>query len=71
MYDPEARGARLLERARLSHEHQRQILIGRMQSLEFDTVKDVMLFQWPDHRPAPARCQKARLMDFSLHFSFM
>ena len=54
MYDPEARGARLLERARLSHQHQRQILIGTMQSLEFDTVKDVMLFQWPDHRPAPA-----------------
>ena len=33
MYDSEARGARLLERAKLSPEHQRQILIGAGQSL--------------------------------------
>ena len=32
MYDSEARGARLLEQARLSHEHQRQVLIGAMQT---------------------------------------
>ncbi|CAK8985952.1 unnamed protein product [Durusdinium trenchii] len=42
----DARGARLLERARLSREHQRQVLIGAMQTLDFDTVKDVMMFQW-------------------------
>ena len=53
MYDSEARGARLLERAKLSHEHQRQVLIGTMQSLDFDVVKDVLMFQWPDHRPPP------------------
>ena len=32
MYDREARGSRLLERSKLSHEHQRQVLIGTMQS---------------------------------------
>ena len=53
MYDKEIRGARLLERSRLSHEHQRQILIGTMQSLDIDVVKEVMMFQWPDHRPLP------------------
>lgn len=45
MYDKEARGARLLERSKLSHEHQRQVLIGSMQSLDFDTIKDVLMFQ--------------------------
>ncbi|CAK9009457.1 unnamed protein product [Durusdinium trenchii] len=53
MYDAEARGARMLERAKLSQEHQRQILIGTGQSLEFDNIKDVMLFQWPEHKPLP------------------
>ena len=53
MYDSEARGARLLERAKLSPEHQRQILISAGQSLEFDQVKDVLLFQWPDHKGLP------------------
>ena len=53
MYDKEARGARLLERSKLSHEHQRQVLIGSMQSLDFDTIKDVLMFQWPDHRAPP------------------
>ena len=53
MYDSEARGARLLERSKLSHEHQRQVLVGTMQSLDFDVVKDVLMFQWPDHRPPP------------------
>ena len=54
MYDKEARGARLLERSKLSHEHQRQVLIGTMQSLDFETVREVLpLFQWPDHRPPP------------------
>lgn len=32
MYDRGARGSRLLERSKLSHEHQRQVLIGTMQS---------------------------------------
>ena len=53
MYDGEARGARMLERTKLPVEMQRQVLIGTMQSLEFDTVKDALLFQYPDHRAAP------------------
>ena len=53
MYDAESRGARLLERSKLSHELQRQVLIGTQQTLVFDTVKDVLLFQYPDHRPPP------------------
>ncbi|CAK9085360.1 unnamed protein product [Durusdinium trenchii] len=44
MYDAEARGACVLERAKLSNEHQRQMLIGTGQSLEPDTIKDVLLF---------------------------
>ena len=31
MYDQEARGSRLLERSKLSHKHQPQVLIGTMQ----------------------------------------
>ena len=53
MYGSEARGTRLLERSKLSPEHQQQVLIGTGQSLEFDTIKEVLLFQWPEHRPLP------------------
>lgn len=53
VYDAEARGARMLERAKLSNEHQRQILVGAGQSLEFDIIKDVLLFQWPEHKALP------------------
>ena len=53
MYDGEARGARMLERSKLSGEHQRQVLIGAGQSLDFDSIKDVLLFQWPEHKALP------------------
>ncbi|CAE7462327.1 unnamed protein product, partial [Symbiodinium microadriaticum] len=48
MYDSEARGARLLERLRLSVEQQRLLLIGAGQSLHFDSIKEAL--QFPEHR---------------------
>ncbi|CAJ1448531.1 unnamed protein product [Effrenium voratum] len=54
MYDAEARGSRLLDRSKLPLDAQRNVLIGTAQSLDFDKVKDVLLFQYPEHRaPAP------------------
>lgn len=53
MYDSEARGARLLERLRLSPEQQRMILIGAGHSLHFDSIKEAAQLQFPDHRPVP------------------
>ena len=53
MYDSEARGARLLERLRLSPEQQRMILIGAGHSLHFEAVKEAAQLQFPDHRPVP------------------
>jgi len=53
MYDSEARGARLLERLRLSPEQQRMILIGAAHSLHFDAIKEAAQLQFPDHRPTP------------------
>ena len=38
-YDSESRGSRLLDRAKLSHEQQRIILVGTSQSLNFDDIK--------------------------------
>ncbi|CAE7766941.1 unnamed protein product [Symbiodinium sp. CCMP2592] len=52
-YDAESRGSRLLDRAKLSSEQQRMILVGTNQSLSFDDVKNAMLLQYPDHKPAP------------------
>ncbi|CAJ1344302.1 unnamed protein product, partial [Effrenium voratum] len=51
MYDSEARGSRLLDRSRLPSDAQRNVLIGTAQSLDFDKIKDVLLFQYPEHRP--------------------
>ena len=53
MYDSEARGARLLERLRLTSEQQRMILIGTNQALHFDAVKEAAQLQFPEHRPIP------------------
>ena len=53
MYDGEARGSRLLDRSRLPPEVQRHVLIGTGQSLEYEKVKDTLLFQFPEHKPAP------------------
>ena len=53
MYDNEARGARLLDRSKLSQESQRLILVGTNQSMEFSRIVDAMLLQWPEYRGAP------------------
>ena len=53
MYDGEARGARLLERLRLSLDQQRLILVSSAQSLQFEAVKDAACTQFPEHRPPP------------------
>ena len=53
MYDSEARGARLLDRMRVSLEQQRLILIGSGQSLHYDDIKEAAMLQFPDHRPTP------------------
>ena len=52
-YDAESRGSRLLDRAKLSTEQQRMVLVGTSQSLNFDDVKNALVLQYPDHKPAP------------------
>ena len=54
MYDSEARGNRLLDRARLSTDNQRTILIGSRRSLTFDDLRESMNLQFPDHKAAPS-----------------
>ena len=53
MYDSEARGNRLLERARLSHQDQRLILVGARYSLAFEDIAESMAMQFPDFKGAP------------------
>ena len=52
-YDAEARGSRLLDRARLSAEQQRMILVGTNGQLTFDLVASALNMQYPDYKPAP------------------
>jgi len=54
-YDAEARGSRLLDRARLSGEQQRMILVGTRTNgqLDFNAVAAAMIMQYPDYKPAP------------------
>ena len=52
-YDSESRGSRLLDRAKLSLEQQRMILVGTGQSLNFQDIKNALVLQYPDHKPAP------------------
>ena len=54
MYEGEARGSRLLERARLSLSEQRLILVGSRYSLQFEEIAESMAMQYPDFRPPPA-----------------
>ena len=54
MYDEEARGNRLLERARLSPEHQRLALIGSRYSLNFTAILESLCMSFPEHKPPPA-----------------
>ena len=48
MHDQEARGSRLLDRARLSREHQRMILVAAGHQLDFDIIRDAMRMMFPD-----------------------
>jgi hypothetical protein len=52
-YDDESRGSRLLDRARLSVEQQRLVLVGSAQSLSFDAIRAALMLQYPEHRQAP------------------
>ena len=53
MYDSEARGNRLLERARLTPQDQRLILVGCRYSLAFEDVAESMAMQFPDFKGSP------------------
>ena len=53
MYDAEARGNRLLERARLSADAQRLVLISSGHRLDFDYIVDSLMYAFPDHKPTP------------------
>eukprot|EP00913_Durusdinium_trenchii_P002530 g2339.t1 len=52
-YDQESRGSRLLDRAKLSPEAQRLVLVGTGQRLDFDSVKSALLMQYPEHKAPP------------------
>ena len=52
-YDSESRGSRLLDRAKLTLEQQRMVLVGTNQSLHFDEIKNALVLQYPDHKPPP------------------
>ncbi|CAE7320438.1 RE1, partial [Symbiodinium microadriaticum] len=52
-YDSESRGSRLLDRAKLTLEQQRMVLVGTGQSLHFDEIKNALVLQYPDHKPPP------------------
>ena len=54
MYDSDARGNRLLERAKLGTNDQRLILVGSRYSLAFEDVSESMCMQFPDFRPPPS-----------------
>ena len=53
MYDSESRGNRVLERAKLSPEFQRLVLIGAGNTLEFDRICESLQLQFPDFKPIP------------------
>ena len=53
-YSGEALGHRLLERAGLSTEQARMVLIGSGQSFAYPSVRDSLLLQYPDTLPVPA-----------------
>ena len=53
MYDEESRGNRVLERARLSPENQRLVLIGAAYDLRFDVIVESLCMSFPEHKTAP------------------
>eukprot|EP00435_Cladocopium_sp_Y103_P056706 s1320_g19.t1 len=54
MYSGEALGHRLLERAGLTSEQGRMVLIGSSQSFQYASIRDSLLLQYPDTLPIPA-----------------
>ena len=54
MYDSESKGNRVLERAKLSPELQRLVLIGAGNTLDYDKICESLLLQFPDFKPVPA-----------------
>jgi hypothetical protein len=53
MYVEESRGNRVLERARLSPENQRLVLIGAAYDLRFDVIVESLCMSFPEHKAAP------------------
>ena len=53
MYDGEARGSRLLDRARLSPQDQRLVLVGARYSLAFEDISESLIMQFPDFKAPP------------------
>ena len=53
MYDKEARGSRLLDRAKLTPESQRLVLIGCGYRLDFASISDSLNMSFPEHKQPP------------------
>ena len=53
MYDSEVKGYRLLERARLSPDAQRLVLIGAGYQINSKAISESMLMSFPEHKPPP------------------
>jgi hypothetical protein len=54
MYDNEGRGNRLLETSRLTAADSRSVLVGARYKLDFESIRDSMILQFPEHKPPPA-----------------
>ncbi|CAK9010797.1 unnamed protein product [Durusdinium trenchii] len=52
-FDSDSLGSRLLDRSGLSYQDQRMVLIGAQQSLDFETIAECLVLQWPEFRTAP------------------
>ena len=52
-YDDESLGSKLLDKAGLSVEQQRMLLVGTQQRLNFELIAEAMVLQFPDFRGAP------------------
>ena len=55
MYDEEARGSRLLDRAKLTPESQRLVLIGCGYRLDFASISDSLNMSFPEHTSCRSR----------------
>ncbi|CAE8632217.1 unnamed protein product, partial [Polarella glacialis] len=54
VYDNEGRGNRLLETSRLTAADSRSVLVGARYKLDFESIRDSMILQFPEHKPPPA-----------------